>query len=543
MRYLVILNFLFLSFTGIADESAFDSTDYQATDQEEAAAENYIHEGIASEQTTEWCSDGVGGYSDICTEDSNAFSSSGSKTLENLLPALTTAYSMFNSAISAQGGGLTATSEVATKDTAGNIVKDSNGNTVMETKEESKPDYCGYIGLAGEAASTAYTTIQNNKTQSTYESENPESIQAASFYALADSHKTLKTAATVQAGIWGATAACYVAYAVQASYSGDWKVYAKMAAASFIALFYKKKADAHKERYEILIQMAKDLPQAGECNPYTNKSCFCAEESSAVSDPTNYVKLCEPSTIASNSDDTDSYSYVCTDSSGNADEDCSCANSDSCTSKTVLAAANSLGLDPTALKSSLSAIKAIDDGFVDGSVAAANTANAALVKKTLDSFKPTSSVDLTDDQKAVAATLSENGISKAAAAYLAKSNNGNSSALPANATGGITKSSLKLPAKKTVPKKANSLASAQFTSGGSIKSGRSSNSRSALLNRLKNRNKASSGNTIEIEGYAEKAAREAEIVKDTSKGIFEIISYRYKMRAWKEFSESMKTSK
>ena len=501
-----------------ADESVFDSI--EADDEEIELAEDYIHQGKADAQTLETCTEGVNGYSDICTEESSAFKGGSMKTLEVMLPALTAAYSMFNSAVSAQGGGLTKT-----------YYKEVDGVSEVDTSkgtdgQEDAPDYCAYIGLAGEAASTAYTTIQNNQTEQTYISETAEATQAATFYALADSHKTLKKASTVQTAIWGATAACYVAYATQASYTGDWKVWAKMAAATFIALYYKKKADAHAERYAILKQMAKDLPQAGECNPYTQKSCFCAEDTSATSDPVNYNKYCEPSVLSSETTSEESYAYVCTDSSGNADDDCSCKTTGTCISTKVVAATN-LGLDPTALKSALSAIKPITSGFADASLASASANNSALVDKALDSYKPTTSPTLTDDQKKIAATLSKNGIPKTAAAFLAKGSKTTGSA-PANALGGVSKGSLELKKKNSILGKKPSLARSNFKKGGTIASKRSSSSSNALLNRFKKKTNTKTGNAIEIEGYAQKAEEEASINQDSSKFIFDIISYRYK---------------
>ena len=48
---------------------------------------------------------------------------------------------------------------------------------------------------------------------------------------------------------------------------------------------------------------------------------------------------------------------------------------------------------------------------------------------------------------------------------------------------------------------------------------------------------------LEIQGdmskLANRATMDADINKDTGAGLFEILSHRYKMRAWKEFEGSM----
>lgn len=536
--YLLIAFSSLFTIHSFGNESAFDSVMEEPTTPEDSAkAEVYIHQGMADKKAQEMCEEGKGGYDDLCEEDKYAFSGGGMRKLEVLLPALTKAYSMFNM-MGGSGGGLTAKS----LDSKGNQIYEKDGVTKGVTKDtegatektESKSDYCGYIGMAGEAASTAYTMVKNDKTENNFKSEKPEARQVASFYALAENHETMEKGAKFQMGVWSATAGCYVIYATQAAYSGDWKVYAKMGAAGFIAMYYKKKADAHAERAELLKKMAKDLPGAGDCNPFTNKSCFCAEETSVVSDPINFRNICIPKPLLGRGEEEDD-AFVCSDVNGKADLDCDCIKSDTCADKRLKVAGINLGLGPTVLKDPLAAMKPISKGFGGADVDAAARRNLALANKTLKNFKPKKAPKLNKDQKKLASAFLKSGMPKAAAAYLGKGFGGSSSgSLPPGATSGLGGGGL------NKYKSNGALAAinkAKFKKGNSVRGKSKRGSRG--FNRFGKKKSRKNTKAIHIEDFAKKAEREAEIVNDTSRGIFDIISYRYKMSAWREFKDSI----
>ncbi|MBT4790874.1 MAG: hypothetical protein HON90_04835, partial [Halobacteriovoraceae bacterium] len=410
------------------------------------------------------------------------------------------------------------------------LVPIADGQKVPEgatAKTETKTDYCGYITMVSEAATTAYTALQNQKTEQNFQGSKPEARQAASFYAIADSHKTMAKSAKVQYQVWTGTAACYTAYALQATYQGDWKVYAKLAASVFIASYYKKKEKAHKEREKILNQMAQELPQAGECNPFTNRSCFCAEESSLTADPANYQKFCTPQALANRNATGDA--FVCVDANKNIDAQCKCASSNNCIDKRLKIAGINLGLNPTVLKDPLATLKPISSGFGSAGLNAAAARNLALATKTLKSFKPKKPVSLNNAQKEIAKSLFKNGIPKSSAAYLSKvkTTPKASSLVKSSGFSGGRLNSRSAKTKRIASKKGKF----QIGSSGARKSNRRSGN---PFSRYKKKSKRAS-NSPYIEDFAKKAERKAEITNDHSKRIFDIISYRYKMSTWKDF--------
>ena len=115
-----------------------------------------------------------------------------------------------------------------------------------------------------------------------------------------------------------------------------------------------------------------------------------------------------------------------------------------------------------------------------------------------------------------------------------------SSSTPASALSGISKGSLNK-FRSGNNQALNTINSPRVKSGGNLASKRSS-SRNNAFGAFGKKSKRNT-NAIEIEDFALKAEREAEIVKDTSKGIFDIISYRYKMSAWRQYKENLKSTK
>ena len=122
------------------------------------------------------------------------------------------------------------------------------------------------------------------------------------------------------------------------------------------------------------------------------------------------------------------------------------------------------------------------------------------------------------------------GIPKFGAATLATSSGTN--ALPSGVRGNYSRGSFNRnnSTKKYASKKPS------YSSGGRVKTTAGSSSRSSR-SRGSSRAKA-----IEIEDFAMKAEKSAMnnmISKDTSRPIFDIITYRYKASAWREFKEQI----
>ena len=133
-RLAIILG-ICLQFSLAWSNNAFDNliqeenTETAITEQEEAAAETYIHQGLADQKYNEMCSDSK--YKDICEQENYAFEGGSKKTLEAMMPVLTKAYSMFSMM---GGNGFTATKM---DDNGGTYYTDGKNETIVP--ENGKP--------------------------------------------------------------------------------------------------------------------------------------------------------------------------------------------------------------------------------------------------------------------------------------------------------------------------------------------------------------------------------------------------------------------
>jgi hypothetical protein len=541
MRFIQFLILLTVTNLAFADESFFDEA-RPLTAEEEFNSDQYIHQGVADEEYKELCN-GEGKYSDICTNDDSAFSAGGEKTLEAMIPAVTKVYSMismfggseFTSQNVDKSGNDLYKKEGSTESVTQSDALDSNGDMKDGYSEDtdSQTDYCGYMTVAVETVGATFMMMQNKKTKENYVSTKPEARQAASFYALSDTHKSMGKASKTQGYMWGGITGCYGAMLATQNISGDWKIYAKLAGSILITTFHFKKSKAHEKRAKMLTAMAKKLPQAGDCNPFTATTCFCNEETSQRVDPANFKKFCIPKIIADRT--TNPEAFICVDENKKPDANCKCAESNSCIDKVLKMGALKFGLAPNIMKNPLKGLKPVSGGFGGADVDSATKQNLALGKKALAKFKPKKMPSLTDSQKKMALDFHKLGIPKAASAFLAKTKTSGGN-LPKNlasmSPSGSGKSLSFSNNKKGLKGKKKS-----FTSGGA-KTSKKSKRGNPFGKYKRGSGKKTTG--IDIEDFAQRAQREAEIVQDHSKGIFEIISYRYKMSAWKKFSENFK---
>lgn len=551
MKLILSLIFL-LSLNVYAYEEAFDGTK-SLTPEQEAAAKTYVHQGLNQKVADEKCAEKRGGFSDLCTNDSKAFDGGIQQKLETMMPAVTKMYAL----ITAAGG--SGKLKALSKDSAGNqIYKNKDGHKVVANKEgtsftsqkpgnstpldreglkkegykketEQKTDYCGYIASAGDIATSAFMGMSNKKTQDNFDKAPGSNKQAASFYAMADSHKSLAKTSNIQAGIWGGTAACYAALIATSTVQADLKTSAKLGGSTLIATFFFLKAKAHKQRAAELKRLASELPGAGNCNPFTETSCFCSEPTSFGFDPENFQAQCVPKDLVSRNKQNDG--YVCVDKKRNADPQCNCKKDDSCIDNALKLAALDLGLNSSLLQDPLASLKPIADGYGSAKLGSTNGRNLAFANKVLKKVKPIDSPDLslTNKEKGLARLFNTQGMPKAVSAYMAKVKTApfKSASLSSNVNGNSFKRAYDSDSSNSKPR---------FVKG---KTARRSSKRRRTTSKRKKRSK---GNSIMLDEFTKKAQREAEIVKDEGRNIFDILSYRYKASAWSEFDEEIQKS-
>lgn len=523
------------------NESAFDEAK-QLTEQEEAEAKTYIHNGIAEKEKNKLCDPNDPAKFDLCINQDNGFTDDDKflgikmQNMEKIVPILSQAYSLFGNMLKIQKY------TKADKGASGKYVnKDSKAqptNDKKKAKKEEQQDYCAMIPTATELISTATQGLKQDNIQQNYDNaaESGKSQQADALAAVAQAQKSRATTSTIQAGGWGASAACYGAMLAFGGMVANPSAIGKLAAAGILGSFYVAKAKAHKNRANAINGLIDDLPTAGQCNPHTNTSCFCNEETSQTSDPANYQKYCLPREYQ---DRYGKNSVSCLDANNKIDNECKCAKTKSCISSKFTTDFANLQFGTNSAIDPLSVLRGMESGLSDAELAAQTARNLAFAKKVLDQVKPDelSKMTLDNAQKEMADTLSKNGIPKIAAAAIASQPTSPKAASALGLNGSSNYNPVS--SKKNDKSKA---ANYEGKSGSNNRFGKKSNTSSYNPFAKFGKKEATPNSAVQIEDYsslADKAIGEAQISKDTSRPIFDIITYRYKLSAWKRFEDQI----
>jgi hypothetical protein len=501
-----------------AQQTVFDkANELGLTDQEKDTAENYLHSGLEQDAYMEKCVNEDKSIKTECLNTEQAFDEDSTLGgIERMMPVVQQAYSMF-----------------ALIPGANQIKYIQKAKKPGDPKpaDKSGTDYCGYIPAGVEMAATTMAQIKNQSIEANITDPNTplQSKQAESFYSMASVQENLAKTSNVQAYGWGATAACYTSLMAFSVIVPNTGAIVKASASTLLTIFYGKKVKAHKERAAAYKKLGDEFPKAGECNPFSNTSCFCLEPTSKVSDPVNFQKYCVPNQF--HSDATNAVSCVTKDFK--ADPICSCKSRGTCMQAKLASVGYNLGLEPTAMNNILKAVKPFSTGFSNGSLEGITSKNLAYAKRQLEKIKPTKVAFKNKKEKDLAKELIKLGVPKFGAAKLATTQGTNG--LPASFNNSFGKSYRVRPPVSKNPSKSNK---AQYAEGGSARRTYKKSS-----SRFKRSSRGGSGSSaIEIEDFAsraEKSAMNNMISKDKSRPIFEIITYRYKTSAWREFKDQM----
>lgn len=540
LKSLILFSLLFssASYGQAIQHTSTTTSEDNLTDQEKILSETYMHDGRSNRILEEACKNGSKKDLDICNgQDPN-------RSKATMMKALSQMYTLVVSSIPDMDS--IETSYPSEEDASKSVAKPKKpapeGDQAAtdakpdEAAEESDTvhDYCRYIASGTEAVALFQQQLAQ---QDIGMNLNEDSAQRQALEKAYLSHKERAKTAKVQYVGWGSTTACYVAMAWKPMATGgaSWKTYLKTAAAATLTAYYKGVVD-DQESYMSKVNSIKDrLPKAGDCNPVTNKDCYCSEPSTQY-DPTYCMDKIREKQIAENS------VYVsCLDENLKVDEDCSCDKTDSCYSKKFLNTLSSFEgagvLPANAFKSfnSLTNGELINGqltGVPDSQLLA--IANKALKDKKIN-IK--SKVPLTNDQKEVFEGLQALGLSKDVASSLASvPYSKEASANTAKFGGSNAKNVVKANYKSSKGRSNSKVLTFSGGSGINAPKQKSKNSNDFNFNKMldKFKKKSAKTNNGNVLKFAERAGNNAQITKDSSRPIFDIISRRYRVSGWKK---------
>ncbi len=527
------------------------------TDQEKDESENFVHNEKAQRIYEEECT------ADGDTEDACLGNKADPKFLglsSSMVSALSKAYVMImgtaggdlakplkepltedanqaaNQGSDAASAG-TKGSDAASAGTKGSDAANKGADSANKTadkKQEEQKDYCKYIPVATEAIAMLNTTTEQSSISSLPTQE--DTAQRDSLLKAAANHESRAKTAKIQTTGWGAGTACYAAMMASGSiaYNNTGNIL-KLGASALLTSFYMSQIKAHEDYADKTKAIADKMPSKGDCNPITDKMCFCTEESSKTR--ADYQTYCQPemssATIATTSERT-----TCIDDNAEDDPDCTCAQTDTCISKKVMTTISGFGGSSLLTTPVISSFGSLANGeLTAGSLTSAQTSlNSALAKlKQLDTqVKLDPNVILTDTQKEELQLLKDMGIpenlatqvattpvSSAAASTMAKFSSGTKSTRRNYSNSGYSK------------KKKNNVLT--FSSGDGINSNKkkTTNKKPDFLSRLGLKKKKSKKNNQAVLKFAQQAEGKAQISNNSDRKIFDIISRRYQVSGWR----------
>ncbi len=390
-----------------------------------------------------------------------------------------------------------------------------------EATQKEQNDYCRFIPIGTTVIGQAMQTSSQQSIAIRQQLGNPgneeqESMQARALYAQAETHESRAKTAKFEATGYGATLGCYVLMTTpgigQVSIqNAGYGTYMKMGASGFLAWFYSRLAKKNQDYADRVREIADGLPGRGDCNPITDRACFCAQPENIYN-----AEYCVENAITLS--DGRTASVGCVDRNGNID-DCGC-KTQGCLDALVAPLFSMGGIGSTQTGG---AIKRAIAPFGGGDLAAANFDSSSIAqgafKKLKDLDDKVPAVNLNEDQKKIARGFVKAGLPPRLSAQLAATKPNSFGLKAAGRINGSVGEN---------DRPANSVTSNQ--GGPSVITFKKKGSRNTASNSFKNPfSKSGSKDNfgVEVMNFANKATKNAAITRNPSKNVFDIISKRY----------------
>lgn len=517
------------SYSGATDdETTINSEDL--TDQDRHTSENFIHKGLENRTKNELCGE------DAETQKACEGQEAEEKFLgmdPSMMSALSKAYTLVIGT-SSLGSTLVTTGEYD-KSKAADAKPDAKPEAKPETETEAKTDadadekqddYCRYIPLVTETIATFQQQTSGESISSI--PTNQQTAQKDNMYKVVIAHEDRSDIAKMQFTGWGATTACYVGMMTMGAAS----LYApqnllKLAASGLMTGFFKSQVDAHQDYADKVRAVADKLPGKGDCNPITDKACYCAQEETMY-DTRNCADEIKARVQAQAKD----LSITCVNDKLNADPKCLCAISNTCFSKSFQHKVSGLDLTGAFKSNVLDHVNSMSNGILkSGQMDGADNKLFAISQRALKNASKylKSNKNLSRSQKKEASAFEKLGLDRSIAQRLAS--------LPT--TPEMKKNQRVIRRSGYSPNRRRSYRRSNKSNGKVLRFGSSSGLHKQKSYKKRNSSrfskgkKGSSKSSGKILKFAQRATNQAQISSHTDKQIFDIISRRYKVSAWK----------
>lgn len=438
-----------------------------------------------------------------------------------------------------EGGGEATEGAQTDAGSSGDASSTADGAEGAEGEGDSVSDYCKYIPMGVEGLAMFQQMSAQDQIQEMPSSSG--SRQRDTLLQAAKSHDERAKQAKIQATGWTATSACYIGYGTVAGISLDWKYFVKLAGSGLFSWYYWDSVGRHEDDADKVRAIADKLPSKGDCNPVTDRLCYCTEESTR-----NDPDFCMPQIRDRFVDKMAEFTTPCIDNKGKTDVKCKCRESNTCFDRKIEDSLRGVGFSSSDLKG-IRPVQELSRGSLSSTgLNQAQQTNSALRNRIRKNFgkeisKLANSKKLSPKQQSDADKLAEDGFPKPMAEIL--------SAAPLNSEAQEKLSEMKSGSFGSKNQAASSAAryrpsgsSIRTSGGGGLNPGSrgggsddSGNEFADIMNKLNGKDGRETASGGQVLRFAERAQNAAQISKRQETFLFDIISHRYQKTAWKRF--------
>lgn len=487
-----------------------DSVDMDLTDEERYQSQNYVNEHLSHRMMKEEC-DKLDDPNACFGNGKTEFLGIDSNMVEMVGKAFTAVVGSMGASAPQQAAAPAA--EGAAEGAEG---AESGGGTQIP---------CQYIAVGTEAAGTLMQQMGQQEISS--QMNEGDTNQKKLLYGASNSHEQRASTAQFQGVGYGATAGCFAFNTVKSPTPGN---ILKAAASGFLATFYLTESKRQQDYADKVKAIAEGLPGKGDCNPITEKECYCAQPETQ-NDPDHCQAHLHDKKIAE-----DSYRVPCIDGNLGPDMKCTCVGENDCFDRRFFTDIQAPGFSDFLSNGFGKEFAGMANGELkNGSLSSTSAARAAKANRLLSNINKLAednedSTPLTAKQKQQTKAAENMGIPGPVARLLARQPV--TPAVKANIAklrkGGIGKGFKKYNYAKRNKRRNNVIS---FDGGrGLTKTSRKNNSYQRPITKKTKRGPAASKS---MSFAMAKAAEAAEINKRPDTVIFEIISRRYQSSAWR----------
>lgn len=402
-----------------------------------------------------------------------------------------------------------------------------------ENDDRDNTDYCKYVAVGTEAIAMVQQTMAQQEINSVpLEQEN--SAQRASLMRVARGYKEREKNAQTQTMGWGVTTGCYAAMMARSSVSKSaWQNWLKLGASGFMTVVFNGHKKDFKNAHDKTKKIAGMLPGAGDCNPHTDRDCYCSEPTTM-----NHPQYCTPYLHQSSIRDSGiSMRTSCINNRAEADPQCRCLTDESCVHNGIDTMFTVDGIKGQVNPALLSDLKGLSSGTAAGllnSEAISRNLNAARnamrkADEELAKLAPPKS-SLSQSEQREAAFLESQGVPPTLAKAIAATDlNGQE---PEKALASF-RSSFTPPSQVKSSSFDTSVRDTPSASGLRPKKAAKKETAANPFAKFINQGKGKQVPTGNILNLTQKAEAQAQISNRKETSVFEIISHRYQISAWR----------